>query len=86
MNNMQIHDAMEQLRFQLLNGGRTSIQAKAQRYMTIDAMSETVTKSDLNIGLQLLEQHLKIYFSYMLGGTVLVAVLFPIFLKCIGVI
>lgn len=71
---------------QLLNGGCTEQQAKAQIYMTQDVVTDMVTKDDLTVALQLLEQHLKIYFSYMLGGTVLVTVLLPMFLKYIGII
>lgn len=44
------------------------------------------TKSDLDNAIDKLEQHLKMYMFYIVGGGVTVGILIPVVLKIIGVI
>jgi len=65
----------------LLNGGFTESQAEAQINSMDISLDHVATRGDLLT----LEKDLKIFFAYLVGGTVLLAILLPVFLKYVGV-
>lgn len=66
---------------ELLQGGVDKQQAKAHVYATVEATGDMVTNKDLDLALKQLEQHLKIYFAYIVGGFALLNIVAPIIFK-----
>jgi hypothetical protein len=64
----------------LVRSGIGEPQAKAQVHALNAAFDGVATKADL----QMLEKDLKIFFVYLVGGTLLVGLLIPIILKYLG--
>lgn len=71
---------------QLIATGLTSEQAEEIAFGTYDTSRESVSKQDLEIAMQRLEAHLKMFMIYINGGTVVIGILLPIFLKLVGVL
>lgn len=64
----------------LISSGVSEKEAEAHVYLLNTAFDNVVTKKDLNI----LENDLKIFFSWILGATLLVAFILPILAKKLG--
>jgi hypothetical protein len=62
---------------ELTSSGFSEQQAKANIKAMGYFISDLATKTDI----RLLEKDLKIFFGYLVGGTIIVAVLIPVILK-----
>ena len=60
-------------------------QAFSQFELFQGSLNGFVTLNDLRSEVQILEKDLKVFFGYLVGGTIFVAVLIPIAIKFLGI-
>lgn len=68
----------------LITSGIPEKQAKAQVHAIENFITDLATKDDLSSVMKMLEKDLKIFFGYLVGGTIIIAILIPIILKLFG--
>lgn len=61
-----------------LTAGYTDTQSEAAVRALNASFDGVATKDDLTNAIEKLEKHLKIFFSYLVGGTLLIAYIIPI--------